>query len=320
MIPALSFIIGCAILAFAADQFLKSSVSIAKRFALSDMVIGVVLIGFGTSFSEVIVSAVAALHGESQLAVGNVLGSNIANIGLVIGIAAMIKPLLVSSQFLRREFPVMVAVTLLVGFLLWDHNLSQLDGVVLLVALVVHLIVLFLMGSKDKVIAQEVQDPSGVEARVMPFKWALVMWPVGLALLFVSSELIVSGATAIARWLHLSEYLIGLTIVAVGTSLPELATLVLSAMKNQHDMAVGTILGSNIFNLLGVLAVPALIAPTSLPLSFTTIDYPLLLGFTLLFYLFAMWPKRVTRQYGRMEGALLILAYIGYVVIMVLTA
>lgn len=318
MIPILSFLSGCIILAFAADQFLKSSISIAKRFGLSEMIIGVVLIGFGTSFAEVIVSAVAAWHGQSQLAVGNVVGSNIANIGLVIGITALVKPLLVSSQFIRREFPIMVAATLLVGLLLWNHQLTRIDGAILLGALVVHLVFLFMQGSKDKVIAAESSESSVVTDAHMQFGKACVVWVLGLLGLFVSSELIVSGSTTIAHWFGMSEYLIGLTIVALGTSLPELATLVLSALKEQHDMAVGTILGSNIFNLLAVLAVPALIHPTDIPTNFMILDFPLLLGFTLLFYLFAVWPKHITRQFQRLEGFLLVASYVGYVFLMIM--
>lgn len=319
MIPILSFLGGCTILAFAADQFLKSSIVLAKRFGLSELMIGVVLIGFGTSFAEVVVSAVASLNGQSQMAVGNVLGSNIANIGLVIGITALIKPLLVSSQFIKREFPVMLGVTILVGILLWNNDLSRLDGFILLGVLILHITFLFTQGSKDKTIAKESIDVELVHQPSMSLKQAMIVWLLGLIFLFISSELIVRGATAIAHWFGMSEYLIGLTIVALGTSLPELATLVLSVMKEQHDMAVGTILGSNIFNLLAVLAVPALIHPTHLPENFMKIDFPLLLGFTLLFYLFAIWPKRVGRSFRRFEGGFLILSYMGYVAMMVMT-
>lgn len=317
MIPILSFLGGCVVLAFAADQFLKSSIVLAKRFGLSEMMIGVVLIGFGTSFAEIVVSAVAALKGQPQLAVGNVLGSNIANIGLVIGITALIKPLLVSSQFIKREFPVMLGATVLVGILLWNLHLTRLDGIILVSVLILHITFLFAQGPKDQMIAEESVDAELIHEPGMSLNRAMLMWPLGLIFLFVSSELIVDGATTIAHWFGLSEYLIGLTIVALGTSLPELATLVLSVMKEQHDMAVGTILGSNIFNLLAVLAVPAFIHPTDLPANFMKLDFPLLLGFTLLFYLFAVWPKHVDRSFRRLEGSILILSYIGYVVMMV---
>jgi cation:H+ antiporter len=315
MLPVISFLFGCFILTFSADNFLKSSVVIAKRFNFSELIIGVVLVGFGTSFAEVIVSAVAAWHGQSQMAVGNVLGSNVANIGLVIGITAMIVPLHINSQFIKREFPILLVVTAIVGGLLWGHYLSRWDGLILLGLLAIHLFFLFKQGSSDPALAEEATDDV-LHTSGMPYKRALLMWPVGLFLLFISSELIVFGATAIAHWLHLSEYLIGLTVVALGTSLPELATLVLSAVKEQHDVAIGTILGSNIFNLLAVLAVPALIHPTQLPASFNRVDYPVLLGFTLLFYLFAVFPKQVVRRFSRLEGGLLIIAYMAYVIFM----
>lgn len=317
MLPVIMFLGGCIILAIGADQFLDASISIAKRFQLPAVIIGVVLVGFGTSFAEVAVAAVASAHGEALLAVGNVLGSNVANIGLVIGIAALICPLCVSSRFIRREFPVLILVTLIAGVLMWNGYLSRLDGGILLVALVVHLFFLFYLGPKDAELQHEMEvSDNAIVHDVMPYKKALWMWPLGLAYLFISSELIVSGATQLAQLMHISNLLIGLTVVAIGTSLPELATIVLSALKKQHDVAVGTIVGSNIFNLLAVLAMPALIAPTALPPRFMKVDYPCLFAFTLLFYFFAFWPRRRS-AISRVEGAFCIVAYITYIVVMV---
>ena len=315
MIPILEFLGGCIILAIGADNFLKSSIAIARRYKLSPVIIGVVLVGFGTSFAEVVVAAVAASHGNALLAIGNVVGSNIANIGLVIGIAAIITPLAVSSRFIKREFPVLVLVTLIVGTLMWNGYLSRMDGVILILVLVVHLIFTLYYGSKDTVLKEELDD-GGIAEEEMSFKKALMMWPVGLIFLFISSELIVDGATQIAVWLHMSQMLIGLTVVAIGTSLPELATIVLSTLKKQHDVAIGTIIGSNIFNLLAVLAMPAFISPTALPKTFMHIDFPLLLGFTLLFYLFAFWPRKRS-DFSRIEGVVLVLLYVGYICLMV---
>ena len=315
LIPILEFIGGCIILAIGANNFLKSSIVIAKRYHLSPLIIGVVLVGFGTSFAEVVVAAVAASHGKAELAIGNVLGSNIANMGLVIGFAAMVLPITVSSRFIKREFPILLLITLIAGAVMWDNYLGRLDAIILLLVLLVHVGFTFYLGPKDKVIKQELRTKKGITEEKMSFKKALVMWPAGLAYLFISSELIVDGATQIATWLHMSEMLIGLTVVAVGTSLPELATIVLSTQKKQHDVAIGTIIGSNIFNLLAVLAVPALISPTHLPKVLMHVDYPILLGFTLLFYLFSFWPRK-QHNLHRLEGAFLLLSYVGYVCLM----
>lgn len=317
MIPVIEFLGGCIILAIGADNFLSSSIAIAKRYGLSELIIGVVLVGFGTSFAEVAVAAVAAAHGQSLLAIGNVLGSNVANIGLIVGIAAIICPLYVSSRFIKCEFPVMLLVTIISGLLMWDGYLSRVDGIILVIILCLHIVFLFFYGPKDPNLKKEMQQQDHTIAHdVMPFKKALWIWPLGLIYLFISSELIVDGATAIAQMFHLSEMFIGLTIVAIGTSLPELATIVLSALKKQHDVAIGTVVGSNIFNLLLVLAMPALIAPAELPPNFMRINYPLLLAFTLLFYAFAFWPKRKS-DVSRLEGIFLVLAYIGYIVVMI---
>lgn len=317
MIPVIEFLGGCIILAIGADNFLNASISIAKRYGLSELIIGVVLVGFGTSFAEVAVAAVAAAHGQPLLAIGNVLGSNVANIGLIVGIAAIICPLYVSSRFIKCEFPVMLLVTIIAGLLMWDGYLSRMDGVVLVIILCAHIAFLFFYGPKDPELKKEMQQQDHTIAHdVMPFKKALWAWPLGLIYLFISSELIVAGATSIAQMFHLSEMLIGLTIVAIGTSLPELATIVLSALKKQHDVAIGTIVGSNVFNLLLVLAMPALIAPTELTPHFMSINYLILLVFTLLFYAFAFWPKRKSNV-SRFEGIFLVLAYIGYIVVMV---
>lgn len=315
MIPVLEFLGGCIILAIGADSFLASSIRIAKHYRIPPVVIGVLLVGFGTSFAEVVVAAVASAHGNSQLAIGNVLGSNVANIGLVIGFAAMIKPIFVSSRFIKREFPVMLLVTLLVGLLMWDSSLSRLDGVILVVMLAFHCAFLFSFAPKDEVLVEEA-EASELAKSEMSLKKAYFLFPLGLVFLYISSELIVNGATTIASWLHVSDLLIGLTIVAIGTSLPELATIVLSTFKNQHDVAIGTIVGSNIFNLLAVLAMPAFIHPTFLSARFMHLDYPLLLAFTLLFYIFAFWPRHKS-NISRFEGVLLILAYVAYIVLII---
>lgn len=315
MLPIVEFLGGCIILAIGANGFLEASIRIAQHYKIKPIIIGILLVGFGTSFAEVVVAAVAAAHGKPQLAIGNVLGSNVANIGLVIGIAAMMRPIFVSSRFIKREFPVLLLVTLLVGLLMWNGYLGRVDGWILLFMLCVHGAFLFVYAPKDDVVEKESAEFSQ-DTSQMSLKKAFVMWPAGLVFLYISSELIVNGASTIASQLHVSDLLIGLTIVAVGTSLPELATIILSTFKKQHDVAIGTIVGSNIFNLLAVLAMPALIHPTALSAHFMRIDYPLLLVFTLLFYVVAFWPRKRS-DISRVEGAVLVLAYVAYVCLLI---
>ncbi len=315
MIPILEFLGGCIILAIGADSFLDASIRIAKHYRIKPIIIGTLLVGFGTSFAEMVVAAVAAAHGNSLLAVGNVLGSNVANIGLVIGIAALVAPIYVSSRFIKREFPVLLLITLIAGLLMWNGYLGATAGWILLILLVVHCVFLFFYAPKDEVLKEATED-TVINTTEMSLKKAFLMWPLGLIFLYISSELIVNGASTIASWLHVSNLLIGLTVVAIGTSLPELATIVLSTLKKQHDVAIGTIVGSNIFNILAVLAMPALIHPVALPPRFMHLDYPLLLAFTLLFYLVAFWPRKRS-TINRLEGIVLILAYVAYVCLLI---
>lgn len=316
MIPIFEFLGGCIVLTIGADRFLQASIAIARRWGIPSILVGVLLVGFGTSFSEIIVAIVASVHQKGTMAIGNVLGSNVANIGMVAGIAALIRPLAVRSRIVKRELPILVAATLFVGILLWHTHLGMLDGILLLAALCLHVIAMICWSGRDKKIAAESVSIVKNEKLGMSYKAALFFWPLGLVFLYISSELIVSGATQIALRLHMSELLIGLTVVAIGTSLPELATIILSSMRNEHDIAIGSVVGSNIFNLLAVLAMPALIHPSKLPKTLMHVDYPLLLGFTFLFYIFVLCPFKASKIISRIEGGILLAAYVGYLSLM----
>lgn len=316
---SLQFLLGCGLLAWGADRFIRSSAVIADALKLPPIVAGMLIVGFGTSFPEIVVSAIAAFHGSAGIAIGNAIGSNIANIGLVLGIAALITPLTVHFRFLKIEMPVLMVITLIVGALLLTGSLSRLDGAVLVLLLVMYLYWMFFVVPKNKSFEREMKQEFKEEmpAPAMSIKLALFWWVVGLVLLFISSEFIVSGATAIAKLLQISDFLIGITIVALGTSLPELATTVTSAIKGQHDVAVGNVIGSNVFNLLAVLAMPALIAPSSLPSSLLYRDYPFMTGLIALLWLLIFLTRKQSTL-GRLCGVVFLLGYVGFVALMVL--
>lgn len=313
----LEFIIGCGLLAWGADRFIAASTSIAKHFGMPSLLIGMLLVGFGTSFPELVVSAVASFENNTGIAIGNAIGSNIANVGLCAGVTALVAPIAVHSQLVKREFPILVGVSLIVGFLLWNQVLSRWDGFILLVLLAVHIFWMVRIARNKKLekdaMAQEYEREI---APKMSLKKAWIWWALGLVLLFLSSELLVRAASDIARWLHVSDFIIGLTIVAIGTSLPELAATVVSALRNEHDIAIGNVVGSNIFNLLAVLTMPALIRPGPLPANLLSRDYPIMLAFTLALWLLAILPihKKII---GRFEGAILLLGFVGYLTYLV---
>ncbi len=311
----LEFLVGCGLLAWSADRFITASISIARNFNMSPLAIGMVLVGFGTSFPELIVSALASWQGNSGLAIGNAVGSNIANIGLVLGVAVLIVPISLHSRILKREFPILIIVSLLIGGLMLNHYLSRIDGLILLLVLAAHLYWMIIIAPKRR---RGVADPMAREYQSemppkMKFKKALIWWLIGLVILFVASELMVGSAMMIAKQLHISDLVIGLTIVAIGTSLPELAATVVSVLRQENDIAVGNIVGSNIFNILAVMAMPALLSPGRLPPHLLTRDYPLMLLFTFVFCLLPFIPPNKGRI-GRSSGVVLLLGFVAYLV------
>lgn len=307
----IQLILGAGLLAFGADRFIVASSALARNFNVPKLLVGILLVGFGTSFPELIVSAIASFHGKAQMAIGNVIGSNIANIGLVLGLAVLIAPIKVHSRLIKREFPLLIIISILAGILLWNEYLSRLDGVVLLVILVIHIYWVSVSIPKDKdPIVEEIEReaPAEVKTRV-----AIIWWFIGLVLLLVGSELFVKGAVGAAKLMGVSDLVIGLTIVTIGTSLPELAATILSVLKNEHDIAIGHIVGSNIFNLLAVLAMPALIDPGAFPAVVMRRDYPIMMIYTLALWLITFCFSR-KGQIGRVVGGIFLLGYVGYLV------
>ena len=303
--------LGIVALVWGADRFVLGAAGVARNLGVSTLVIGLVIVGFGTSAPELLVSAMAGMEGATGLAVGNALGSNIANIGLVLGTTALIVPLAVHSGVLKREFPVLLFMSVAALVLLWDGHLGRLDGFILVSALVGLIYWTVRLALKERnhdplqaEVAEEIPESLAMGAAVL---WLVV----GLVVLLVGARLVVWGGVNIAHAFGVSEVIIGLTIVAIGTSLPELAASVMGALKGEPDLAIGNVVGSNLFNLLGVLGLPALIHPEALDPSVLSRDYPVMLGLTLILFLLAYNRRRAPRI-GRGGGLLLLGAYGAY--------
>ncbi|MES9883683.1 MAG: calcium/sodium antiporter [Sedimenticola sp.] len=306
-----AIIAGFALLVWGAERFVTGASAIARNLGISPMVIGLTIVGLGTSAPEILVSAMAASQGNPGLAIGNAIGSNIANIGLILGITAVIVPLNVNSNTLRREYPILLAVSLTTLVLMFDGHLGRLDGMILLTGLVAILYWLAHMAMRERN-----GDPLKAEFEAeMPEEMgtskALLYFAVGLTLLLISSKILVWGAVNIATAFGISDLVIGLTIVALGTSLPELAASIVSALKNEHDIAIGNVIGSNMYNLLAVLSVPSLIAPGTFDPMALSRDMPVMIALTLAVFVMA-YGFRGPGRINRFEGALLVLVFIGY--------
>jgi len=306
-----AIVVGFIVLVWGADRFVMGAAALARNLGVSPLLIGLTIVGFGTSAPEILVSAMASFGGNPSLAIGNAVGSNIANIGLILGITALVTPLLFKSHVLRREYPILLAISAGVYLLMIDGQLTFLDGVIMLLALFATLVLLVRIG-----LARSATDPMiqeyEAEIRDDLSTFAAVVWfIVGLTLLLISSRMLVWGAVEIATAFGVSDLIIGLTIVAIGTSLPELAASVMSALKDEPDIAVGNVIGSNIYNLLAVLCVPGLVAAPAISDEVLTRDLPVMLGLTLLLFLMGR-GRNGDGHINRYEGATLLLAFLVY--------
>lgn len=305
------FLIGLAVLSWSADKFVYGASALAKNIGVSPMMIGLTIVAMGSSAPEIVVSATASLSGSPNTAVGNAIGSNITNIALVLGITALVKPLLVSSGTLKREFPFLFAMCLIAAYFLHDQILSFNEG-----AILIGLFVLVLLGmawlsfnvEKDDPLVDEneLEIPDGV-----PTSMAILWVIVGLVMLPLSAHFLVESAVIIAKYFGISDLVIGLTIIALGTSLPELAACIAGVLKGEDDLAMGNIIGSNIFNILAVLGMPGLIAPGLIDADAATRDIYVMLGLTVLLLVFS-FNFRGTRRINRLEGGVLVVAFLGY--------
>ncbi|HHX8496004.1 TPA: calcium/sodium antiporter [Vibrio diabolicus] len=303
-------IVGLVLLVWSADKLVFGSAAIARNVGISPLVIGMTILAMGSSAPEMMVSATAAWDGKTDTAVGNVLGSNIANIALILGITALIKPLSISSAVIRRELPLMIAVTVLAGILLWNSHLGFYEGVLLFVLFGAFLFAMLQISRKEQKSGdvflddQESEIPEGV-SNPKAIMWVII----GLILLPLAASMLVDNAVIIAKYFGMSDLVIGLTIIAIGTSLPELAASLAGVLKGEDDMAVGNIIGSNVFNILAVMGIPGIINPSVLSEYAMGRDFWVMLGVSLL--LVAMCLGK-SRSINRIEGAILFACFLGY--------
>ena len=297
-------LVGLGLLIWSAERFVDGASATAGHLGMSPMLIGLTVVAFGTSAPEMLVSTMAALDGAPGLAIGNAIGSNIANIALVLGATALVSPIHIKGNLVRVELPILTIATVGAGILLLDYYLDAVDSVWLLLGLVV---CLYLFNRYQQDPPKDKVTPLADMSLKAGIFWLLV----GLVALALGSRILVGGAVYIATSLGVSEMIIGLTIIAIGTSLPELAASIMSARKGQHGIALGNIIGSNIFNLLGVMAIPALISPVIIEANALWRDYGLMLLLTL-FLLALGFKARHDGTISQIVGSLLLLTYVIY--------
>jgi len=310
LIDFIALALGLVVLVFAADWFVDGTSSIARNLGVSPLLVGLTIVGLGTSAPEILVASLASVQGNPGLAIGNAIGSNIANIGLILGCTALISPLAFHSGLLKRELPVLMLISVFCYVLALD-GLSVVDGIMMLLALALFLFWLIrtaLAGRKNDVLAQEMEAEI---PETMPNNKAWIYFAVGLIGLLVSSKVLVWAAVNIAQSMGVSDLVIGLTIVALGTSLPELAASISSVLKGEDDLAVGNVIGSNVYNLLAVYSLPALIAPGPVDATVISRDFPVLLGMTGVLFILGVGISKAG-NINRWEGSALLSAYLFY--------
>lgn len=306
-------LIGLILLVYSADFFIDGASSIASKFGMSKFLIGMIIIGIGTSTPEIVVSVFSALEGASGLALGNAYGSNIVNILLVLGATALISPLLIQRSLVRGDFLILLGVTVLAIFQLMDGHISRLDSIILILGLAIFI------GWQIYVAKKSPNDNDSEEIANFSMGKALVCLIGGLVVLVASSRLVVWGAVEIAKALGMSELIIGLTVVAVGTSLPELVSSIIAAKKGEDDMAVGNVIGSNIFNTLAVVGVAGLIAPMSVPDDVIGRDIWVMAGVTIALFVLCLIALRGDGRISRAMGGLLVAGFVAYTIVLAMS-
>ena len=311
----LAVLAGLALLVWSADRFVEGAAAMARNFGMSPLLIGMVIVGFGTSAPEMTVSVLAAAQGNPGIALGNAYGSNIANIALIIGVTALVSPIVVQSRVLNKELPLLMAATVLAASQVWDGEVSRADAVVLLLVFAAVMGWSIWQGMRGKGDALEQEFEQELSARAMPLRVALFWLVAGLAMLIASSQLLVWGAVEIAQAFGISDLVIGLTIVAVGTSLPELASSIIAMRKGEHDIALGNVLGSNMFNTLAVVGLAGAITPITAGPEVFSRDMLVVAALTV-----SLWIFSRKRRIGRIAGGMLLLSYVAYTSWLLLTA
>lgn len=311
LLASLAIIGGLVLLVWSADRFVEGAATTARYAGMPPLLIGMVVVGFGTSAPEMVVSALAASDGNPGLALGNAYGSNITNIALILGLVAVISPIAVHSQVLRRELPILAAVTLLAAWQLWDGKLTRIEAFVLLGVFAAVMTWSVVQGMRNRGDSLATEMDAELNTRTMPLKLAITWLLVGLVLLIISSRILVWGAVTIAQSLGVSDLIIGLTIVAIGTSLPELASSLIAVRKNEHDIALGNLIGSNLFNTLAVVGIAASISPLATEPEVLYRDWTFMAGLTFVLFIFGYGFKKQGRI-NRFEGALLLGSFVAY--------
>jgi len=312
MLAMLAILGGFILLVWSADRFVDGAAATARFAGMPSLLIGMVVVGFGTSAPEMVVSAIAALDENPNLAIGNVIGSNIVNTGLIIGITALVAPILVHSTIIRKELPLLILISLLLGGLLWNGSLERYEALMLLTGFFALIGWSIFSALKSKRDTLEVEINQELSTNQMTIKTAIFWLLLGLLLLIISSRVLVWGAVEIAHSLGVSDLIIGLTIVALGTSLPELAASVIAARKGEHDIAIGNVVGSNMFNILAVAGIAAVISPMpSLPSELLSRDWLVMMALTILLFVMA-YGFRGQGSISRFKGFLLLLAFTAY--------
>lgn len=312
----LALVFGLALLVWSADRFVEGSVATARHFGMPPLLIGMVIVGFGTSAPEMVVSAISAAQGNAGIALGNAYGSNITNIALVLGITALISPIAFHSNVLRKELPILTAITALAAYQLWDGDLSRIESLVLLGVFAGLMIWTVWQGLRKKTDSLGGEMEQELEGRTMSIGRAVFWLACGLILLIVSSRILVWGAVKVAQGFGVSDLVIGLTIVAVGTSLPELASSIIATRRGEHDIALGNVLGSNLFNTLAVVGIAGTIHPMHVGSEVFSRDILVMAGLTLSLFLIG-YGFRGPGRINRFEGGLLLACYVGYLAFLI---
>ena len=308
-----AIIAGFAILVWSADKFVEGAASTAKHLGMPSLLIGILIVGFGTSAPEMVVSAIAAMEGNPALALGNALGSNIVNIALILGITAIVAPITVNSKIVKKEIPLLLLIVLASGYLLLDNSLTLGEGIVLIsgfFTLIAWSIVSAFRGRGDTL---EAEMDSELIEHEMSLKAGIIWLIIGLVLLIASSRLLVWGAVGVATEFGVSDLIIELTIVALGTSLPELAASVIAARKGEHDIAIGNVVGSNMFNILAVIGIATIIAPMNgIPVEVLNRDWIVMFVLTIALLVMSYGFRNKEGKITRFEGMILVVCYIAY--------
>lgn len=310
LINYLGILAGLTLLIYGADLFIDGAVSIARYLGMAPLLIGLTIVGLATSAPEILVGTIAALNNKTNIAIGNAIGSNIANIGLILGLTVIFIPVTITSRTLRREFFIMITIIILTAILMYDQILNRVDATILLVTLLLTISLIVWLAKKDMGIdsltcefEQKITKKSGMLK-------SIVLFVIGLSLLLGGAHLLVECAIVVARHFGISDLVIGLTIIAIGTSLPELAASIIAAKKNEADIAIGNVIGSNMFNMLAVIGIPSMIQPASFDRLVILRDFPVMIGLSLMM----AWMIFIhgSGRFDRIEGSVLLTTFIAY--------